>query len=262
MQSLLRDLWQSFHHARFWVFSAWLDIVASSRMSRMGILWLLLPSFLYIWGVGSFFALLQHHEMRDFAVYIAVGTIVFRLITGVIVESTTAHKASSSFIMDGHTRLSDFVLRVIAKAVFAFIMSLPAAAMAIAVYPHLSAVGLVLGIAALPLVLVNILWIGVVFSLIGARHPDFSHVVPNMFMFLYLLTPIIWSAQQMPPGSVRGRLVTWNPFYYLIETVRAPIMDGHYDVRALLVAGALAVVGWLVAILAYRRWARFVPIWI
>lgn len=262
MPSLLHDLLQSFQHTRFWVFSAWLDIVARSRMSRLGALWLLLPSFLYIWGIGSLFAVLMHHEMRDFAVYIAVGTVVFRLITGTIVESTTAYKSSAAFIMDGHTRLSDFVLRVIAKALFAFLMSLPAVAIAIVIYPRLSALGLVLSVVAFPLVLVNVLWIGVLFSLIGARHPDFSHVIPNVFMFLYLMTPIVWSAEQTPAASIRGHLVAFNPFYYLIETVRAPIMHGRYDLHAMLFSTVFAVVGWLLAIFAYRRWARFVPIWI
>jgi ABC-type polysaccharide/polyol phosphate export permease len=262
MQSLLRDLAQSFREARFWALSAWLDIMARSRMSRLGILWLLLPSFLYIWGVGSFFALLQHHPIHEFAIYIAVGTTVFRLITAVITTSTTTYNQSKSFIMDGHTRLTDFVLRVISTALFSFLMSLPAVAIAIVVYPQFHALGLLLGLIALPLVLVNILWVGVVFSLIGARHPDFSHVIPNVFMFFYLLTPIIWSAKSVPPHSLRGHLVTYNPFYYLIETVRAPVIQGRYDLHALLVTAVMAVAGWMLAIFVYRRWARFVPLWI
>jgi ABC-type polysaccharide/polyol phosphate export permease len=262
MRSLVQDLSQSFRHAHFWAFSAWLDIMAQSRMSRLGVVWLLLPSFLYIWGVGSFFAALQHHKIFDFAIYIAIGTTVFRIITGVITASTSTYVHAKSFIMDGHVRLSDFVLRVVSKALFDFLMSLPAVAIAIAVYPHFHLFGLFLGISALPLVLVNVLWIGILFSLIGARHPDFSHVIPNIFMFLYLMTPIIWSASSVPAHSLRGHLVTWNPFYYLIEIVRSPIMTGRYDMHALVVVAVMTVVGWLLAIFAYQRWARFVPIWI
>jgi ABC-type polysaccharide/polyol phosphate export systems, permease component len=262
MGHLIRDFMQGFRHARFWAFSAWLDVVVNSRMSRLGVLWLLLPSFLYIWGVGSFFAVLQMHTVRDFAIYIAVGTVVFRLATGVMIESASAFKTSQAFIMDGHVRLVDFVLRVVAKHLFTFMMSLPAAAIAIAIYPNVDVLGLVMGICLLPLVMINVLWIGVLFSLAGARYPDLSQLIPNIFMFLYLLTPIIWSAASVPPNSLRGQVIIFNPLYYLIEVVRAPIVQGRLDLHAVLVVTVMAVVGWAVAALAYRRWARFVPIWL
>jgi ABC-type polysaccharide/polyol phosphate export systems, permease component len=262
MKSLFRDLLEGFRHPQFWAFSAWLDIVARYRMSRLGVLWLLLPSTLYIWGVGSFFALLQGHSIRSFAVYIAVGTVIFRLMTSVITDSATVYLGAKSFIMDGHMRLSDFVLRAIAKALFAFLMSMPAAAIALWVFPGFSLHGLALGMLAFPLVLVNMLWIGVVFSLIGARFPDLSQLIGNVFMFLYLLTPIIWSANSVPPGSSRANLVAYNPFYHLIEIVRAPIIGDPYHMSSLYICCAMAVVGWVIAILAYRYWSRFVPIWI
>jgi ABC-type polysaccharide/polyol phosphate export permease len=187
---------------------------------------------------------------------------VFRFMTSVITDSATAYIGARAFIMDGHMRLSDFVLRVMAKALFFFLMSIPAAAVALYVFPALQWSGLMMGLAAFPLVLVNMLWIGVVFSLIGARHPDLSQFIGNIFMFLFLLTPIIWSAAQMPPGSLRSKLVTYNPLYYLIETVRAPIIEGHYNLHAIYICGVMAVIGSLLAIAAYRRWSRWVPIWI
>ncbi len=251
MKSLLRDLLEGFRHPQFWAFSAWLDIVAKYRMSRLGVLWLLMPSMLYIWGVGSFFALLQGHSIPSFAAYIAIGTVIFRLMTTVITDSTTVYLGAKSFIMDGHMRLSDFVLRAIAKALFAFLMSMPAAAIALWVFPAFSLHGLVLGLLAFPLVLVNMLWIGVVFSLVGARLPDLSQLIGNIFMFMFLLTPINWSADSVPPGSIRSKLVIYNPFYHLIEIVRAPIMGQSYHMNSLYICCVMAVVGWTFAILAY-----------
>lgn len=262
MRSLFRDLLEGFRHPQFWAFSAWLDIVASYRMSRLGILWLMAPSTLYIWGVGSFFALLQGRSIMSFAAYIAIGTVIYRFVTAVMTGSATAYLGSKAFIMDGHVRLSDFVLRATAKALFALLMSIPAAAVALWVYPQFSLQGLVFGMVAFPLVLANVLWIGAVFSLIGARFPDLSQLISNILMFMYLLTPIIWSADSVPPDSFRAKLVAYNPFYHLVEIVRAPIVAHAYNMQSLYVCGVMAVVGWLVAVVAYRRWARFVPIWI
>src|SRR3546814_20617163 len=97
MRSLLRDLLEGFRHPQFWAFSGWLEIVARYRMSRLGVIWLLMPSVLYIWGVGSFFALLQGHELRTFAAYMAIGVMVFRFLTSVITDSATAYTGARAF---------------------------------------------------------------------------------------------------------------------------------------------------------------------
>jgi ABC-type polysaccharide/polyol phosphate export permease len=262
MRSLSRDLVASFRNPEFWALSSWLDIVVRYRQSRLGILWLIAPAIVYIWGMGSFFASMQHKQITLFVAYVAVGWMVFRVINSVIVESTSAFSAAASFILDGHVRLTDFVLRVIAKALFYFLVSLPVLAIALAVSPDVQWSGLALSLLSFPFVIINTLWIGVLFGLIGARFPDLSQFISNIFMFAFLLTPIIWHADTMPAGSIRGALMRFNPFYHMIEIVRAPILGQPVAESSLYYLGIMTIVGWIVAALAYRRFSRFVPIWI
>jgi len=262
MRSFLKDLAASFRNPEFWLLSSWLDIVVRYRQSRLGIVWLVAPAVVYIWGVGSLFASMQHASLPRFIGYVAVGYTVFRVINSVIIESSSAFAASAPFILDGHVRLTDFVLRVIAKALFYFLASLPVVAVALAISPELHWSGLLLSLLSFPLVLANILWIGVVFALVGARFPDLSQFINNIFMFVFLLTPIIWHADSMPAGSIRGTVMRFNPLYHMIEVVRAPILGHQVATSTLYYLAVMTVVGWLVAILAYRRYARFVPIWI
>jgi len=262
MRSLLQDLIASFRNPEFWLLSSWLDIVVRYRQSRLGILWLVSPSVVYIFGVGGLFASMQHIRLALFVAYVALGYTVFRVINSVITESANAFAASSSFILDGHVRLTDFVLRVIAKALFYFLASLPVVAAALAMTPELHWSGLLLSLLSFPLVLANILWIGVVFALVGARFPDLSQFINNIFMFVFLLTPIIWHADSMPAGSIRGTVMRFNPLFHMIEVVRAPILGHPVATSSLYYLAVMTVAGWLVAIFAYRRYARFVPIWI
>lgn len=262
MRSLFQDLVASLRNPEFWALSSWLDIVVRYRQSRLGILWLVAPSIVYIWGVGGFFASMQHINIPLFVAYVAVGYSVFRVINSVIVESTSAFAAAAPFILDGHVRLTDFVLRVIAKALFYLFVSLPVVAVALAISPDLHWGGLLLSLASFPLVMVNALWIGVVFALVGARFPDLSQFISNIFMFAFLLTPIIWHADGMPADSIRGAIMRFNPFFHMIELVRAPILGQAVEVSSLYYLGVMTVAGWAIAIFAYRRYARFVPIWI
>lgn len=262
MRSLIQDLVASFRNPEFWALSSWLDIVVRYRQSRLGILWLIAPSIVYIWGVGGFFAAMQHISMPMFVAYVAVGYTVFRVINSVIIESTSAFAAAAPFILDGHVRLTDFVLRVIAKALFYFAVSLPVVAIALAISPEMQWSGLLLSLVSFPLVMANALWIAVVFALVGARFPDLSQFVNNIFMFAFLLTPIIWHADAMPAGSIRGAIMRFNPFFHMIEVVRAPMLGQTVAASSIYYLGVMTAAGWVVAILAYRRYARFVPIWI
>jgi len=262
MRSLLRDLKASFRNPEFWALASWLDIVVRYRQSRLGLLWLVAPAVIYIWGVGGFFASMQHRPISGFVGYVAVGYVIFRVTSSVIIESTSTFATAAAFILDGHVRLSDFVLRVTAKALFYFLFSLPVVGAAIAITPELQMSGLAVALVTFPLVMANVLWIGVVFALVGARFQDLSQFIGNIFMFAFLLTPIVWHSEIMPAGSIRGTIMRANPLFHMVEAVRAPILGQPISELTLYYLATMTLVGWTIAILAYRRFARFVPIWI
>jgi ABC-2 type transport system permease protein len=262
MRNLFRDLSSSIRNPEFWGLSGWLDIVVRYRQSRLGIFWLMAPAIIYVWGMGSFFASMQQESIAAFAAHMAIGYTVFRLVSSVVIESTSAFTSSGPFILDGHVRLTDFVLRVIAKALFYFVASVPVIVIALAWYPGMKWDGLALALFSFPFVLLNVLWIGVLFAVIGARFQDLSQFIGNIFMFAFLLTPIVWKASSMPLGSIRGIVARFNPLYHMVEIVRAPILGEPLEPLSLYYLLVMAVAGWALAALVYRRYARFVPIWI
>jgi ABC-type polysaccharide/polyol phosphate export permease len=262
MHSLFRDLAASLRNPEFWALSSWLDIVVRNRQSRLGIFWLMSPAIVYIWGMGGFFASMMHHPLSGFAAYVGIGYLVFRVASSAVIESTGAFAAAGAFILDGHVRLTDFVLRVIATALFHFFVSLPVVALALAIYPDPHWIGLLFSLISLPIIILNALWIGVVFALIGARFPDLKHLVGNIFTFVFLITPIIWHADTMPVGSLRGSLMRFNPFYHMVELVRAPILGDAIEPLTFSYLACMTIGGWLIAFIAYRRYARYVPLWI
>jgi ABC-type polysaccharide/polyol phosphate export permease len=56
-----------------------------------------------------------------------------------------------------------------------------------------------------------------------ARFRDMPQMIASALQILFFLTPIFWM-----PGHLQGRLavVDGNPFYHLVEIMRAPLM-GH-----------------------------------
>jgi ABC-type polysaccharide/polyol phosphate export permease len=258
-----RETWESFRYPEFWALSSWLDIIVRARKSRFGILWLLMPSVVYVFGLGTFFRGMQSGAgMGAFFVHVALGAMIFKTLMSSVIGSANVFHGSVSFIMDGHMRLTDYLLQSLAKSFFDMCMYLPAVCVALALSGEVSLPGLLLSLPVMAVIYINALWIAAVFALVGARFPDFGQLLNTVSIFLFLLTPIIWYPEAMPPGSLRAQLMRINPFYHFVEIFRAPIMGQPVETGSIWYVGIMTVAGLAVATLAYRRYARYVPLWI
>lgn len=256
------ELWISLRNPEFWALSSWLDIITRARRSRFGVAWLIAPSVVYVFGLGAFFAAMRGQPIQDFAIHVALGAMIFRTLMSAIVASANVFPGNAAFILDGHVRLTDYLLQSLARAFFDMCMYLPVVLVALAIAPGFSWLGIALAPLAMLVVYINALWVAVVLSLVGARYADVGQVLANLSIFIFLLTPIIWTADEAPPDSIRGQLMRLNPFYHFVEIFRAPILGQSVELHSLVFVGVMSVAGLLVAGLLYRRYTRFVPLWI
>lgn len=259
---LWSDLAESLRSPGFWAFASWLDILVRARRSRFGLLWLVAPSVVYVYGLGSFFASMRGKNMVEFAPHVALGAMVFRTLMSTVVGSSGVFISSYSFIMDGNVRLTDYLMQSLAKAFFDMCMYFPVTLLALVLAPDVYVLGLLQAPLWVMLIYINALWISVVFSLIGARYNDFSQLLGNVSIFIFLLTPIIWEVDTMPADTVRGQLMRINPFFHFVELFRAPILGTAVEVTSYLYVTIFTLLGLLLATLLYRRYSRFVPLWI
>lgn len=259
---LLRDMARSLREPEFWGYSSWLDIVTKYRRSRFGLVWLLLPPALYVGGVGYFYALLSKADPLAYMPHLALGYLLFRLLSNVITESCSVLPGHASFILDGHLRLTDFVLRTLAKALFYLAAALPLVVLVLAFSPSVQPLGLLAVPPAFCVVILNLTWISVVVALLGARFPDVGELTGSLFIFGFILTPILWTAEYAPYGTPHGTFMRINPLYHMIEIIRAPLLGATLERLTFVYMAVMTVLGWLVAAHLYRRYSRFVPVWV
>lgn len=257
-----RDLRASLRYPEFWWMSSWIEIMVRLRRSHLGALWLLVPPAVYVFGLGSFFAAMMHRAFAEHWIYVGLGAMAFRALMSVAIGSAGAFHSAQSFILDGRTRLTDYLLQLLAKALFDLLTYLPVVALALILAPQISWWGLALAPFTLALIYLNVLWISTLGALVGARFMDFGQAVANASMFLFLLTPIVWPLDMAPPDSLRGQLMRFNPFFHYVSVVRNPILGVPVEPLTWWVLGISTVGGLLLATLLYRRYARFVPLWL
>lgn len=261
-----RELVESFRHPDFWAMSSWLDIIVRARKSRMGIAWLLAQSIVYVFGLGSFFASMRPEgattTMGEHFAHLALGMMMFRTLMSTIVGSSNIFVGSQAFIMDGHVRLTDYLLQALAKAFFDMCMYLPVVAVTLWMAGGVAPLGLLTAVPVLILIYFNCLWIAALFGVIGARLPDLGQLMATVSMFAFILTPIIWYPEMMPEGSIRGTVMRLNPLYHFVEVFRAPILGDAIAPSSLWYVAIMTASGLALSTLVYRRYARYVPLWI
>jgi ABC-type polysaccharide/polyol phosphate export permease len=166
------------------------------------------------------------------------------------------------FIHDGHQRLTDYLLRAVARSSFYFLMAVPLLAVALLCSDHFTPAGLGMAAIGLLVVVINMVTYAMVFSLLGARFPDLSEFMGSAIMFAFLLTPVVWYPSAAPEGTVHGTLMRANPLHHLLAIVRAPLFGEAVEPLTWAYLGITTAVGLVLASWAYGRFARRVPVWL
>lgn len=260
--SLFKQLSQSLKKRDFWAYSSWLDIVTRYRRTRLGLLWLLAPMVMFVAVIGHMFAQLFGRPLAVFLPHLGLGYAVWRLLIMVVNDSTTVYRSNKSFILDINARLTDFTLRSLAKALFFFGFAMIVVIPILVWSPAISNLHIPTLLITIPVVVLNVFWLGYVIGILGARFPDFGHMVSTALMAGFLFTPIIWMGDRFPPGSIGGMIVRVNPAYHLLELVRAPVYGRWPEFNSLVYVAVMTIIGWALAAWLAKRYARFVPIWI
>lgn len=262
MQSIVRDLRGSMKEPAYWCYASWLDIIVKYRRTSLGMLWMMLPPFVFTVVLGTIYSQLMGFPKQHYLPYLGSGYLLWRIIIQVLSESTNTLRAHKPFIFDGRTRFTDYMLRVLAKALLYFLGSIPILIGLFAWSPETSVINLVSLIVTLPIFMLAMFIISVHLAFFGARYPDTAEFTNTILMFAFLVTPIMWYPNQVHGGPVLHVVSMLNPAYHLMELVREPLYGHLPTAKSLVYLSVFLTVGGVSCAWLYRRYSRFVTLWI
>jgi len=90
-------------------------------------------------------------------------------------------------------------------------------------------------------------------GIVSARFRDIPQIVASITQAAALMTPVFWLPDRISPEH--RAILDLNPFYHLLQAIRAPLMGAPVAPHTYLILAAMAVAGWAVtfAIFAYTR---------
>ena len=121
-------------------------------------------------------------------------------------------------------------------------------------------------IPALALMVINGVWVTMLFGIIATRFRDVAPLLEALVQLLFYVTPIVWTTKTLRDqgGEVaqRARIAELNPLYHYLEVVRAPLIGEPLAAYHWVIVLAGTVIGLFLAMIAMRQWRFRVPYWV
>ncbi len=253
------DLVAGFTSIYLWPILGWQDIKQRYRRSVIGPFWLTLSYGILILCMGPLYGKLLQQDMSSYLPFLAVGFVVWMLISSLITEACTAFTSADGYITQMKLPFTVHVLRVVWRNVLVFAHnSIIVVIVVILATPSLSWALLTVPLGVLAIA-VNGLWIGIVFGMLCARFRDFTQVIATFVQVAFFVTPVMWRPEML--GRYQWA-ADWNPIYHLIETVRAPIFSGSVNPTSWMVAIGIAVAGFALALCLLAKYRSRIAYWL
>jgi len=258
-RAALEDLWAGLRRYDMWSRFATHDIRQRFRRSVLGPFWFTLSMGIMVGALGLVFGTLFQQDVRETLPYIATGLIFWGLLTSCIGEGTTVFIGNESYIRNVPLPLSVHIYRMLMRniIIWAFNMVIYLAVLVIfQINPGFTVFLFVFGLA---LFVINISWMALAAGILSTRYRDTPQLITNLLQVIFFITPVFWSTDVLP---TRPAFVHFNPFYHLMEVVRAPLLGKVPAMESWVSVMTLTVAGLLVTAYLYRRAYARVAYWV
>ncbi|CAB4910579.1 unannotated protein [freshwater metagenome] len=124
----------------------------------------------------------------------------------------------------------------------------------------------IFAIPALVLILLNAVWVSILFGIIATRYRDIAPILGSFVTLMFFMTPIVWTTsglvQMGGEAAKRAKLVEINPLFHYLDIIRAPLIGEDQQAYHWYIVLGFTVVGWALAIVALKKYRARVPYWV
>jgi ABC-type polysaccharide/polyol phosphate export permease len=242
-----------------WGALGWHDIRQRYRRSVLGPFWFTLSTLIMVAVLGVLYSTILGQEITSYLPYLGVGIVVWQYLSTCIMEGSSAFIGADYLIKQIRMPLTVHVARVVWRNYIILLHSLPVVILLMLGFGHIPGPKFLLVIPGLFVLLLNGVWMGIVLGIICARYRDVLPIVANLMQVAFFFTPIMWSVDLLKDRAWMAEL---NPFYHIIEIVRAPIIGHEILIQSWVWSVGVTVAGFIVAQYLMNRCRNRLPYWL
>lgn len=233
------------------------DLNNRYRNSFLGIAWSVLTPLGMVLIIGGVYSIIWGQDPKTFIPLLFTGLTPWIFITGSADGGTVCFSSAEGYIKQTMTDIEVFPIRV---TLVNFINFLYSAIAFFAVYlflaPDQFGPKMLMIFPGMIILFVFSAGIATIGGIVNIYIRDFQPLQSLIFQGLFYATPIIYPIEIL---SSKGYSLVYllNPFYYMIEIIRVPMVGGHLpSLQIYITAICIALVVALVAIYSIRKVGR------
>ncbi|MBY6687699.1 ABC transporter permease [Rhodococcus sp. BP-149] len=262
----VRDLRQGYAQRELWLSLGWQDIKQRYRRSVIGPFWITIATGVQAVAMGLLYSVLLDIDLKSFLPHVTVGLIIWNLISASILEGADVFVANEGLIKQLPSALSVHIYRLVWRQVLLLGHNMLIYLIMLAVFRPDLHWTIVMAIPAFGLIVVNMVWVSLLFGIIATRYRDLAPILGSVVTLLFFMTPIVWTTanlQKMGGAAAdRARLVEINPLFHYLDILRAPLIGEDQQAYHWYIVLAFTVVGLAVTMVAMRTFRARVPYWV
>jgi ABC-type polysaccharide/polyol phosphate export permease len=237
-----RDLSNSAHRLGLAWSLAWHDVVSRYRGSILGPFWITLSMGLMVLGIGVVYAKLFGAPISQFLPLVALGIVFFGTISSIITEGCDTFTSAKNMLSQTSLPMFTFVWRTVLRNLINLGHHMVIVVAVLLFYGYWRAMNIPGAVIGLLFLVANAAWISMLLGIASARFRDIPQLVQSIMQFAIFVTPVFWPADRLK--GAKHLVLDFNPFYHMLEAVRAPLMGTTIAPHTYSFLAIMAAVGW------------------
>ncbi|MDY8108873.1 ABC transporter permease [Fulvimarina sp. 2208YS6-2-32] len=254
--------WQDFREGvamrELWIFLGWRDVRKHYRRSVIGPFWLTLSMGIMVASLGFLYSQIFGMDISTYLPFLAVGFIMWGFISGTVTAACNVFSGAAGSIRQIRLPLSVYIYQFVWSQLINLAHNFLIYLIVLLIFGIPISWSILLFIPALALYVLNGVFAVMVLGPLCARFRDIPMIVSSFVQVIFFMTPILWSAEQIPQ---RVAFVALNPFYHFIEIARDPLLGGTGTLTNWIACMVLTILFGLLATAFFARYRSRIPYW-
>jgi lipopolysaccharide transport system permease protein len=258
-QLAIQDLLDGARAWPLWTKLGWNDILQRYRRSMLGPFWLTASMAIMVIALGVVYSRLFKIELHDFLPFLCVGLLVWTYISSTIAEAGSLYTGSESYIKQIRLPYSVYAFRFMWSRMIVMAHNFVIYFVVLIYFQYSPGFGVWTVVPGFLLLTLNLTLLSLYLGMVSARFRDIPQIIASVIQIAFFITPVMWRPELLGADSL---IVMLNPFFHLIEIVRAPLLGYAFPTQSYIAVVILTVINSAIAATFFASFRCRISYWV
>lgn len=248
--SLLRPM----QKPKIWFYLAYVSIVNEYRRTMLGPIWILLNLIIFALSIGVVYSGLFSIDYFDYIAFMTTSMVGWMWASGILTSSGMVYIANSGILLDHPTDKAYLIWAHAVNQFIIFVHQLPFIFLFYLFGEIPLNANLFFILPSLLIIFTINIGTAAILSIAVTRYRDLQKILTNLVVIIMVTTPIFWKPEMVTGG--KELIYKLNPFYYIVEIIRSPLLGKFPGMFNYTVTIAIAAITLLIGCYMHKKYSR------